>query len=406
MLSALRDARWLNAARAQAYAIILAILLGAAALVVVHARFAPATPGLQPATDFIPFYAAGTMVREGHAAAPYTLDALTAVEARFAAMADLKLPFMYPPPLLVLCGWLAALPEPLAYAVFEALGLVPLLLCLWTLLRRPGWAIVPLLFAPAVLMNLGSGQTGFLSAASFAGAALLLGQAPGLAGACLGLLVFKPHFALLVPVALLAARRWRALLACGATAAAICAATLVALPATVWSAFLTQAAVTRRVLEYSTNSHLLISPYGALHAAGASLAAAYAAQAVATALCLGLVITSAWRRPGPQAEIATVAAAALVATPYAMDYDLAITLIPAAWLLRQGLSTHWRPYEKSTLATLYLLPLFARVTVLATTLQPAPFVLAALLWLVWRRAWGGAAGDDESRGLGPRATGT
>jgi hypothetical protein len=397
MLSALRDAPWLSAARAQAYAVILAIVLAAAALVVVDARFTPATPGPPPATDFIPFYAAGTMVREGHPSGPYTLDALTDVEKRYAAMGDLKLPFMYPPVLLVLCGWLAALPEPLAYAVFEALGLVPLLACLWLLLRRPRWAILPLVAAPAVLMNIGSGQTGFFSAAAFAGAAVLLGTAPGWAGVCLGLLVFKPHFALLIPVGLLAARRWRALVTCGATAAALCAGTLLALPATVWTAFLGQAAVTRRVLEYSTNSHLLISPYGALHAAGASLTVAYTGQAICTALCVALVISAARRRAGPQAELAVVAASALIATPYAMDYDLAVTLVPAAWLLAQAAPNHWRSWEKLTLATLYLLPLFTRALVLGTTLQPAPLVLAALLWLVWRRAWGVGAQREEVR---------
>jgi hypothetical protein len=401
MLSALRDAPWLTAARAQAYAVILAIVLGAAALVVVHARFAPATPGLPPATDFIPFYAAGTMVREGHPTGPYALDALTAVEKRFAAMGDRKLPFMYPPPLLVLCGWLAALPEPLAYAVFQALGLAPLLFCLWTLLRRPSWAIIPLLFAPAVLMNIGSGQTGFFSAAAFAGGAVLIARAPGLAGACLGLLVYKPHFALLIPVALLAARRWRALFTCGATAAALCAATLLALPAAAWTAFLAQADVTRRVLEVSSSARLLISPYGALHVAGASLTAAYAGQAICTALCLTLVVTAARKRPGPQAELAVTAAAALIATPYAMDYDLAVTLVPASWLLAQAAPNHWRPWEKLTLANLYLLPLFTRVTVLATTLQPAPMVLAALLWLVWRRAEGAGGKASKARGSAP-----
>jgi hypothetical protein len=396
MLTALRNAPWLTAARAQAYAVILAIVLGGAALVVAHARFAPATPGLQPATDFVAFYGAGTLVREGHPAGAYNLDALTAAETRFATLGGRKLPFMYPPVLLVLCGWLAALPEPVAYAVFEALGLVPLLVCLWLLLRRPRWAILPLLAAPAVLMNIGSGQTGFFTASAYAAAAVLIGRAPGGAGVCLGLLVYKPQFALLVPAALFAARRWRTLITCGATAAALCAATLLALPAATWGAFLAQQTVIRRVLEYSSIAHLAITPFAALRVAGAGLAAAYAGQAVCTAICLALVILAAWRRPGPQAELAIVAAAALLAPPFAMDYDLAVTLVPAAWLFAQAEPNHWRPWEKLTLATLYLLPLFTRALAIATPLQPAPLVLGALLWLVWRRA--GAVGRKQGQG--------
>ena len=163
------------------------------------------------------------------------------------------------------------------------------------------------------------------------------------------------------------------------------AATLLALPVATWTGFLAQAHLARHVLEYSSTAALVISPFGALHAAGAGLAASYAVQALCALACLALAITAARRNPGA-GGIALLAAASLVATPYAMDYDLAVAMVPAVWLIAEAQRHGWRAWEKLTLATLYVLPLFARATVILTGFQPAPLVLAALLVLVWRRA--------------------
>ena len=381
----MREAPWLTAARGRAYMIILALVLAVSAVGVAGSRFGS---GARTVTDFIPFYAAGIMVREGHPVGAYRYDALVQVEARYADVGHGVLPFMYPPVFLVFCGWIAALPQAGAYAVFEALGLLPLLLCLWWMLRQRRWAILPLLAAPAFLVNLGSGQSGFFAAAAFAGAAVLIERFPGLAGACLGLLVFKPHFALLVPVALLAAGRWRALTCCAAVAALLCGLSLVDLHLSVWQGFFAQAAMMRHVLERSTSGLLAISPFGAVHAAGAGLTAAFAVQAVCTVLCAAAVIVAARRRSDGRGEIALVAAAALCATPYAMDYDLAVTMVPIVWITAEAQQTGWRPWEKFVLAVAYLLPLFARVSVLLIGVQPAPLVLGVLLLLTWRRVVG------------------
>ena len=61
---------------------------------------------------------------------------------------------------------------------------------------------------PAVLVNIGHGQNGFLTAALLGGALLLLDRRPWLAGVLIGLLAYKPQFGVLIPIALLAGRRW------------------------------------------------------------------------------------------------------------------------------------------------------------------------------------------------------
>src|SRR5438874_1214094 len=71
--------------------------------------------------------------------------------------------------------------------------------------------------------TIGSGQNGFLTAALLVGGFGLLRRQPGFAGALLGVLTYKPQFWLLVPIALTAARQWRAF------ASAVIAAAVMAL---------------------------------------------------------------------------------------------------------------------------------------------------------------------------------
>ena len=59
---------------------------------------------------------------------------------------------------------------------------------------------------PATFINLFHGQNGFLNAALLGAALLALDRRPVVAGILFGLLSYKPHLGLLVPLALLAGR--------------------------------------------------------------------------------------------------------------------------------------------------------------------------------------------------------
>jgi Glycosyltransferase family 87 len=84
--------------------------------------------------------------------------------------------------------------------------------------------LVGLALAPATSVNAIAGQNALLTLALLLGGAGLFGRRDFAAGAILGLLSYKPQFALMVPVALLAARNWRAL--AGAAVSASSAVTL------------------------------------------------------------------------------------------------------------------------------------------------------------------------------------
>jgi hypothetical protein len=388
-VAALRDAAWLTGVRARAYAMILAFVLAGAAAVVIVSRYqatANDPAGRPPATDFIPFYAAGHLAAVGRPQDAYRLAALMPEERARVTMPKGSLPFMYPPPLLLLCQAVSYLPLGWAWLAFEAAGLVPFLFFVRRLLP-PGWTLLPVAVAPAVWMTLGSGQTGFLTAASFAGAAALLETRPKLAGACLGALVCKPHFALMVPLALFAARRLGAAVACAATAAALCAASLAIYGPATWQAFFAQSPLARDVLEnWPQDWRILLSAYGGVRVLGGGIALAYAAQLAAAGVAAWLLIAGSLRRPDGAAQIALLCAAAFVATPYVMDYDLVSLAVPALWLASASAATSWRGWEKIVLFLLYLLPLVARAAVLGLGVPLAQPVLAAFFALVCRRA--------------------
>src|SRR5258706_16321345 len=71
-------------------------------------------------------------------------------------------------------------------------------------------ALLLALAAPAVFVNAVRGQNGTWTAALCGGGLSLLERRPLLAGGLLGLLIYKPQLGLLIPVALLAGRHWRA----------------------------------------------------------------------------------------------------------------------------------------------------------------------------------------------------
>ena len=78
--------------------------------------------------------------------------------------------------------------------------------------------------APAVLINAVGGQNGCWTAALLGGGLSLLERRPYLAGCLFGLMIYKPQLAILLPVALIAGRKWRTFFAAGATAGCIAGA--------------------------------------------------------------------------------------------------------------------------------------------------------------------------------------
>jgi hypothetical protein len=389
----LRDAAWLHGNRARAYAWIFATLMWLGlvyhwvSLVLGHnIDEAASEPGKQGPSDFLAFWVAGRLALAGHAATVWSLDTLGPQEHAVAVLdPTVRLAFFYPPTFLLLCLPFAALPYMAGFAAFLAAQTAALAVVLRRILPI-GWGWLPVFAFPGLLLNAATGQNGFVTAFCLGAPLLCLERRPWLAGMALGGLAFKPHFALCVPVALIAARRWRALMGAGGMALAFLFLAWLVLGTDAYRAFFAALPGVREVFEHHAEDWgKQLGLFTAARLCGVPLGAAYAAQGVLTACVMGALAASCWRRPGAGAEGAALAAASLLCAPHLLDYDLAVSGVPLAWLARQASGTGWRPWEKSVAAVAFLWPMFGRVLTQGAHVPLGPLVMLGLFVVVWNR---------------------
>jgi alpha-1,2-mannosyltransferase len=338
-------------------------------------------------TDFVNVYAAGELALAGEPAAAWDWTRHRDAERAIFAIDNRYYGWHYPPIFLLVAAPLALLPYAAALAVYLAIGLA----LYWLVMRRvvpTRAAMLPALAFPGVFANVGHGQNGFLTLALLGGGLVLLDRRPLLAGGLIGLLAYKPQFALLAPVALLAGGHWRALLAAAASAVAVSLLALLVFGAESWVTFLDSGRLTREIIleQGATGWERIVSVFAAVRMLGGGIGPAYAAQGLA-ALAAAVAMVRLWRGAAPlRLKAAGLCAGIPLATPYLLDYDLVLLALPSAWLAGEGLRAGFRSGEKAVLVAAWLLPLLARPIGLGLHLPIAPLVVAALVVAVLRRA--------------------
>ena len=392
-----REASFLHGGRVLAWGRVLAVLAVAglvALAAVTHLGTRPDPFGRPFGTDFSSFWAAGKLALAGSAAASWDPAAHAAAErSQFspdAGFAPDYYAFFYPPPFLLLCAPLALLPYGFGLIVWLAATGAAYVGAVRALLPRAWPGLLAPLAMPAFLTNAGHGQNAALSAALFGVACAQMDRRPCLAGACLGALCFKPQLALPILPALLAAGRWRTLAAAGASAGLLGLLSLLIFGPAPWQHFMAAGALARVALESgAVGFGKMVSPFAAVRLLGGPVALAWAVQAIASIGACVAATLAASRRCTGAAELATLAAAACVATPFLLDYDLLILAVPMAWVAAEAEASLYLPWEKAALAAAALLPLVARPLALAAGIPTAPLVTAAMLAIVLRRAMAG-----------------
>jgi alpha-1,2-mannosyltransferase len=353
-------------------------------------------------TDFSNVYAAGTYVLEGNPDAPFDSVQQYAREQAIFGTATQFYGWHYPPYFLFVAAALALLPYGLALAVWQAVTLGLYLFAIRSILtasfgNRPSaitadWLILALAF-PAVLINIGHGQNGFLTAALLGGALLSLPRRPLVAGILFGLLAYKPQFGLMIPIALAAGGYWRSIAAAAATVALLTIATTLAFGPPVWHAFMVGAEFTRSVVleQGDTGWHKIQSVFSWARMWGAPVPLAYGIQSVAS-LALAVATAWLWRGKAPYPlKAAALCLAAILATPYTLDYDMMVLAPAIAFLAADGMTRGFGPWQKTALAALWLVPLLARSFAQLTLVPLGVPVMLAVFVVVLRRAEPGVA---------------
>lgn len=399
-LEALRQPSWTTPARMVAYGRLLAglpIALAIGWLAFSRGLIDPA--GSPVGADFLSFYAASALALGDRVADVYRPALHHAAQAALVGRPVDYAAFFYPPPFLLVCLPLALVPYLAALAAWIGATGAAFVIVLRRFLAGTNAGLVAILAFPAVLLNAGHGQNGFLTTALLGGMALALGPRPILAGLLIGGLAIKPHLAILLPFGLMFLGAWRAIGAAAVAGLALCAASWLILGVEAWQGFSTVSTLARSALESElVGSAKMVSVFAAFRLLGAGLATAYAAQAAVFALVLVALWRLARARPDPLAFGVAMVAATSLASPFLLDYDLTLLAVPLAWLLREANRDGFRPWEQAGMIAAFLLPLFARSIALGLSLPLAPPVLFILSWLVLRRAHATCAKAPSSRG--------
>ncbi|HML08872.1 MAG TPA: glycosyltransferase family 87 protein [Xanthobacteraceae bacterium] len=330
--------------------------------------------------DFVNYWSGAFLAWHHRAAEIYNAAAFHAFEQSVVGEHLGGFHYSYPPTLLVLTAPLALIPYVPALGLWISIGWLAFYRAL-RLAMPEGRTLLLALAAPAVFVNTVGGQNGTWTAALFGGGLGLLDRRPLLAGGLLGLLIYKPHLGILLPLALLAGRRWRAFAAAAATAGGLVAVSAIWLGPEILADYLRQIAWLRHViLEDGTGVwHRMLSVFVAARRLGADVPTAYVAQALVGALA-GLAVAAVWLRDGPfGARNAALVLGTCLATPYLQDYDLVFGALVVAWLGQDARGGSARDYPLFfASASILLIPLFAATLANLTGLALGPlFILPA-----------------------------
>lgn len=327
--------------------------------------------------DFISYWAAAKLTLSGQPALAYDVAVHRAVEMT-AAPVEGKMPFPYPPPALFLLWPFGLLPFLWATVAWIVAGL---LLYTWTV-RRTLRGMLPLVLAfPPLLISGIIGQNGWITASLFLGGMALLPTRPLVAGLLFGCLAMKPQLAVLVPLALLAGREWRAVAGSIVGFAGLCLASLAVFGIDAWQGFFDLLPLYGSAASEGTIGWPKIaSLYASLRMTGVTETAAMAIHA-GVALAATAMVWRIWRDPTLiHARAAVLATATMLISPYLYMYDHLMLIAAVAWALQQGVKQSW-------IAALFVIS-FGGLVQMVMPAPPAnimplpPLILLALI--VWK----------------------
>jgi len=336
--------------------------------------------------DFTSFWVAGWRALYGETASLYDEAAFREAADNSVGLGNSSYSLLaYPPIFTLFLVPLAMLPYFVAFLTWESATLALCIAVVYLIVRRQP-AISLSLASPFAAWNFLIGQNGFLTASLLGASLLFLERRPMLAGVFIGCLTYKPQFGILFPVALIAARQWRACISAAVTAIFLGAASAAAFGVDGWVVF-------PRALFAQGSETMFASPdwgfvfqtvYGLILLLRGGAALAWLAQGVAAA-GMGLIVWLVWRSPARYSlKAATLAAGALVATHHALAYDLAAIAIPVAFLASDQIECGLLRSEQTTMIALFVVSLAVIPT--AGRAPVGAVILVALLCLILRRA--------------------
>jgi hypothetical protein len=288
----------------------------------------------------------------------------------------------YPPHFLLMAAPFGLLPYPLALAAWTMTGLA----ALYGAIRGERLSTFAILFSPAALFCIISGQISFFLAAFLLAALQQLDRRPIIAGLLISLCTVKPQTGLLIPVLLIASGRWRVLGAAALGTCALVAASMFIWGVEIWRDYIALG-LPAQVAD-TAGTYQVLTPWSptittAMIMAGLDTKAATAVQLGFTALAALLVVIGCRRGPMDARKIALFLACSVFAAPYLLTHDL-VAVTTAAVILAAA-----EPLDKwgaLAVKAIFLLPMLQMAAGSAHIPGMALIPVGFALWAFLRRA--------------------
>jgi hypothetical protein len=336
--------------------------------------------------DFVNVYTSGALTLHHRLDILYDVEAYRAYQLGLFHQSLHDHNYSYPPVTLLYTWLFALLPYPLALVAWLGGTGALFVRAARPYLARAGLSPWLALIAPASIVNLWAGHYGFLVGALWLFAWHHLPKRPVLAGVLIGLMVVKPHLAVLAPLVLLRRGEWRAIAAAAATVALLVGLSALLFGPDLWVTYLTRTATAQVGMVDDVQTFfatMMPTVTTALAILRVPTVAALAAQGVVALLAI-LILLKYLPKDSERAGLAAATATFLV-LPYAFAYDMTVAGLAGVILLKESLGDR-RAWFVLAAALAAFLPM-AVMWLNPAHLPIAPLLLAFQLAILlgWRR---------------------
>ncbi|MBV8131346.1 MAG: DUF2029 domain-containing protein [Alphaproteobacteria bacterium] len=336
-------------------------------------------------TDFFTLWSSGKFALTHPISQIYNRQALQDFQMDLGERPNYPVAFIHPPSFIFLIMPLGFMSYYVAYAVW-CLGTFLCYFLVSRCKRIRSAATFLSIFAPATIVTLAFGQTGFLTAALLLAGFRLAGSRPVLGGILFGLVSIKPQLGILIPIALISARLWRAFAAAAGTVCILVFASSVAFGWSIWQLWLSRLAAHA---DWAAGGSIRYSPTitANLVSLGVDPAAARVVQLGVAAVVM-ITIWICFHQGATLIATAALLVGIFLVTPYAYVYDL--TILTSAVLLiiaeKSRAQVRLTIAEMIILSSSLVLPIIMMETWRLSQIRVVPLLLlfGLILWWIFR----------------------
>lgn len=375
---------WLNEERIRVYSRIFLVLY-----ILIYGYFIFAGNGMLDVngkpigSDFVQYWAASKIILSGNPIDVYDLHKLFSMEKSITGI-NYFLPMHYPPTFLLAIVPLAFLPYIPSLIVWLGSTFFIFLIVVRQIAPHTATLWLTIAFS-GTFQNFIHGQNGFLSTAILGGGLLCMKRCPFLGGVVLGFLTYKPHLAILIPVALIAGRYWKTLAGMIFSTLTFILISALVFGIEIWFQFIQKIPFAFNMLEKSAFPlYQMTTTLAAALLSGFDIQIARLLHGTVAVIAVTVMIWIWFQKSPFFLRASSLVLAILLFTPHANTYDLTLLSLPLAWI---GWKLHFEKHLPNNMIILpicWISPLLCVPIALVTKIQIIPFILGIFLFLVLR----------------------